>query len=131
MVAHRRSVKRPRLRVLLLLVGTLTFSLVSTTSYALYRTAMGPEQCCKSHCHHRMPKDAAQRCCRTHLTVIPAAMSKELSARDASAPAHVTCQTLPSLVLPAPVASSPVLQVVDERAQPGPSLFAQHVSLLI
>ena len=122
--------KHPRRRVLFVLIGTLALSLVGTASYASFRTAMGPEQCCKSRCHHRLPIDAARRCCLTHPSVTPAAIGKGPSAKEASAPAHVTCQMLPSLTLPAR-ASSHVVPVVEGRAPPGSSLLARHTSLLL
>lgn len=122
--------KRPRWRLLVALVGTLAVSLVGTTSAAAYRTAMGPEQCCKSHCRHSHASsgDEAERCCRTHLTVLPAAFSKA-SPQDAVAPAHVVGSALVAAVLPS-VASRHAPSSVEGRAPPSPSLFAQHTALL-
>ena len=122
--------KRPRLRLLVALVGALTVSLVGTSSYAAYRTAMGPEQCCKSLCHHshRSNGGEAERCCRTHLTVLPAAFSKA-SPQDAVAPAHVVGSALIAPAVPL-VAFGHAPAAVAGRAPPPQSLFAQHTALL-
>jgi hypothetical protein len=122
--------KRPRLRLLVALVGTLTVSLVATTSYAAYRNAMGPRQCCKSNCQHaRQPSgDEAERCCSTHLTMLSVAFSKA-SSEDVTAPAHVVSSVVPGAVV-SPVACVHVSPAVEGRAPPGQSLFVQHVALL-
>ena len=122
--------KRPRLRLLIALVGVLGVSLVATTSYAAYRNAMGPRQCCKSNCRHgQQPSGGdAERCCNTHLTMLSVAFSKA-SPEIATAPAHVVASAFALPTLQA-VVSSLVSPTVESRAPPGQSLFVQHVALL-
>jgi hypothetical protein len=120
-------VRRRSLRLAALLGGVLACSLVASTSWALYLTSMGPEQCCKSHCGHPMPRQAAERCCRTHLTAAPAVVAK------VAAPDHVALPP-PAVVMPAPVAATSVAVVTigsDLRAPPGGSLLTQRTSLTL
>src|SRR5713101_4238481 len=111
-----------------LLVGTLACLLVSTTSYALYRTSMGPEQCCKSHCPHSRGSGDAERCCRSNLQLFPAVVSKNAVAH-ASTPMHVVVTALP-------LAPATLLVVghrsfnLEERIPSLQSLVAQRTSLV-
>lgn len=124
--------RRRRSHASVTLIGALALSLVGSMSFALERAAMGPEQCCKTHCarhagHGDHTGRAAQRCCRMHLTVIPAATGK--------APDVGTSTFLAVLATPSPivVTRTTVLDptVLDGRAPPATSLVAHHVSLLI
>lgn len=114
----------------MLVLGIVASSLVGGTSYALYRVAMGPEQCCKMHCRHPMQGYAAQRCCATHLAVTAAAGTADAPAKKAASLAPSYAGTLPVLAPPAPM--DPELRVArDGRGPPGGSLVARHVSLLV
>ena len=122
--------KRPRLRLLVALIGALTVALVGSTSAAAYRTAMGPAQCCRTHCRHSHQASGrdAERCCRTHLTVLPATLTK-VSSQDATAPAHVLGFPVAARALTATV-SAHRPAIVEVRGPPLRALFTQHTSLL-
>lgn len=55
---------------------TLTLTLVWSSTAAAYLATLGPKSCCSSTCHRGKPtSDAdANRCCRTHLGVLPSAL---------------------------------------------------------
>jgi hypothetical protein len=115
-------------RASIVLVGLLASALVSTTSYAAFRTAMGPKTCCRSHClHHQgMPVDA-ERCCKTH-TVTPATLTKHAVRCDP--PLLAVIAPTPTIVSELPLAFAHGPAPVGERAPPARSLLAQHTSLV-
>lgn len=122
--------RRPRRRLLIALLATLVSTLVGSTSYALYRTAMGPEQCCKSHCRHRpVSGPAAKRCCDTHPRVLPAAASPEAPGKDTFL-AFVARDGAAPFVPPDPCGGLGRTVLIGERPPPDRSLLAQHTSLL-
>jgi hypothetical protein len=112
------------------LLAVLTGTLVGSTGYTLYRIAMGPQQCCKKHCHHDMEADAARDCCRTHLSTAPTAASKDPLPKDGLLPLTVVAFALPAPLLPV-VLHHDVRSTLAGRAPPGRSLVAQHTALLV
>ncbi len=108
-----------------MLASVLACSLVASTSFAFYRASMGPAQCCKSHCRHHMPKQAAEQCCRTHADLGSSAAGT-ITPHDAVAPALT--------VAVAPVIGSPLAIPASggaRRGPPGGTLLAQHTSLAL
>jgi hypothetical protein len=114
---------------LVLLIG---LSLVGSTSYALYLTTIGPAECCRSHCHHGHPtsKADADRCCATHLSVVPSALGP--AAPDVSHALVASATTMPVVFSAPPIvhtmAPSPGVRL---RGSPTGSLVAAHTALLI
>lgn len=123
---HPQGVTSARLRIVVALAAILTAgSFTATTSWALYRGAMGPAQCCKSRCPHRSGATPA-RCCQV-APGVPVAAGQEETARTALA--KITVST--AYAVPATYASTLVLTVsAPARTMPTASLFAQRTSLV-
>jgi hypothetical protein len=118
--------RRRHVRLTFLLVSVLSFTLVSTTAMARYRSTIGPAKCCKSHCKKNQPNETeAKRCCSQHLSVLPQGTSKDVSADAALIPALGI--VAPSIAVPAVLAALPAQ--ADGRAPPGRTLVALHTSL--
>ncbi len=109
------------------LVAALACVLVTGTSFAAYRTMVGPRQCCKSHCGHAMPKRAAAQCCRAH-PAVPGTTVNVTASQDVAAP-MIAALPAPSLVVPTAFGA---FESVADRAPPGGStLLALHTSLAL
>lgn len=126
------GVQRFHSSALTAIVATIVFTLVGATSAAAYLTTLGPVECCRSTCHRGQatsPADA-DRCCTSHLGVLPSALGP--TAPDL---AHVVA-TLVTLV-PVAIAVVPSTEVarpapvVMLRGSPPGSLVAAHTALLI
>jgi hypothetical protein len=113
-----------------LLAALIGCSLISGTSFARYRAAMGPETCCKTRCHHHHQHHSrgteAKRCCAAHLSILPQAASKDVSPALAWLPASA-----PAPVMSCVAAGGPPTIVTDHdgRSPPG-TLLAHHTSAL-
>ncbi len=114
------------------LIAALMLTLVTSTSFGLYLASIGPAECCRSHC--RCGSDAAgddaDRCCATHLGVVPAGLGA--TATDVQHTLTVSLATIPAVVLPWP-AMAPAFPgpATSGRASPLLSLLASHTALLI
>jgi hypothetical protein len=125
-------VRSPRPSTLAALVFALALALVGSTSSALYLSSMGPKQCCKSHCPlSKARADAdADRCCATHLGVLPSALAKAAPDLDhAFAAVGTAAPALVVRAVPAGVAFVPAPSVLGRGSPPG-SLVAAHTALL-
>ena len=126
-----RNVRRPRPSTLTALIFTLALSLVGSTSSALYLDSMGPKQCCKSHCPRSKARaDAdADRCCATHLGVLPSALAKSAPDLDHAFAAVGISAPAAAVMAPTLVSRAPAPSVVGRGSPPG-SLVAVHTALL-
>ncbi len=116
-------VKRRTAPFVILLSAVLVCTDFAGTSVAVYRTTLGAQQCCKTHCrHHGMPKRLAEQCCRTHPAVNPAATST-----GCSVDAGVTAITAHSVTSIRTLAS--VSAAAPQWHPPPGTLFVQHTSL--
>lgn len=62
---HRHFVGSKRHLVAVLIAAITMMAFSGSTSFALYRAALGPRQCCQSHCPHRRPlNEPPASCCR-------------------------------------------------------------------
>jgi hypothetical protein len=118
--------------VLAALVLTVGISLVGSTSYARYLSAIGPAECCKSHCHRgAVSSDAdADRCCSVHLGVVPAGLGPTTPAGHLVVALHATA--VPT-TLTAPIVVGPTVPAIPVmlRGSPPTTLVAVATSLLI
>lgn len=121
----------PRPSTLAALVFAVALSLVGSTSSALYLSSMGPKQCCKSHCPRSKARaDAdADRCCASHLGVLPSALAKAAPDLDHAFAAVGTAAPAVVITAPALVSYVPSPSVLGRGSPPG-SLVAAHTALL-
>lgn len=113
------------------LVFGLALSLVASTSYARYLRSIGPAACCQSHCPrgHGGTGADADRCCSTHLGVVPDGLAA--GAPDAHHAVSAVYVAVPVVVVPWTTATLiPSVEVVGRGSPPG-SLLASHTALLI
>lgn len=117
------------LSALVLLIG---ISLLGSSSYARYLTTLGPAECCRSHCHHgQATSDAdADRCCSTHLSVLPSALGPAGTDLHHALVALVTLVPLAS-TMPGDRAHGVPSPSVRLRGSPPGSLLAAHTSQLV
>lgn len=116
-----------RLRIAVALAAILTAgSFTATTSWALYRGAMGPAQCCKSQCPHRRGATTPARCCQA-APGAPVAAGQDGTARTALA--KITVST--AYAVPAS-STSPLVFATSgpARTVPTASLYAQRTSFV-
>ena len=118
--------------VLATLIVAVTFSLVASTSSAAYLRTLGPKDCCRSTCHRgQATTDTdANRCCSTHLGVLPSALGP--TSNDFQHVVTTLGAVVPTpfaVVAPAVVALAP--PTVMLRGSPPGSLVAAAVQLLI
>lgn len=112
------------------MIFAIALSFVGSTSHALYLGSMGPKACCKSHCHHGKATTGsdAERCCATHLGVLPSGLGAKAPDID-----HVFAAVGTAMLAPVPttLASAPLAPApaVLGRGSPPGSLVAAHTSL--
>jgi hypothetical protein len=111
-----------------LIVGALAVCLLFTaaSSWAVYRTAMGPAQCCKSRCPHRKPGSVPARCCQL-APGAPVGAGNDETARKA--PARAAATSIDS-ALRRPPMSEPAVPSHVVSPPPAVSLYAQRTSLV-
>ena len=119
------GVKQRTLRFATVLAAILACTLVSSTSFALYRTSMGPKQCCASHCRHAMPQRAAERCCQLHATVAPGTVG------NVAQPDAMPVALLPFVATPLAAAPTKATSATAFRGPPSDTLVTQHTSLTL
>ncbi len=113
-------------------VATLVLTLVGATSAAAYLTALGPKDCCRSTCHRgQSTSDTdAERCCTSHLGVLPSALGP--TAPDV---VHVVAQLVTTTpitfeIVPTAEVGRPAPPVMLRGSPPG-TLVSAHTALLI
>ncbi len=130
-MATLELVRRPRPSTLAAMILAIALSLVGSTSQALYLGSLGPKACCKSHCHRGAATTGAdaERCCTTHLGVLPSALAaKAPDLQHAFAAVGIDAPApSPLVVTVAPLAPA---SAVLERGSPPGSLVAAHTALL-
>ena len=99
----------------------------SATSWAVYRSVIGPKLCCKTSCPHKKAAPSPERCCQMH--PMAKAQGGQTSASTALTGALLAVEAVPIAFEASRDGLSAVLPP-DGRSPPRPSLFAQHTSLL-
>ena len=114
------------------IIVTVTTSLVGSTTAAAYLAAIGPKDCCRTHCHRgETTSDAdANRCCTVHLGVLPSALGPTSNDLHHVVATLVTMTPPPfAVVLPA-VVTVPAPLVMLRGSPPG-TLVAAATQLLL
>jgi hypothetical protein len=114
------------------IIATLTIALVSSTSAAAYLAAVGPKECCRTNCHRgQTTSDAdANRCCTTHLGVLPSALGP--TSNDVhQVVATIVAMTPPPFAVVLPDAVAVPASAVRLRGSPPGTLVAASTQLLI
>ena len=114
------------------MILAIALSFVGSTSHALYLGSMGPKECCKSHCHRGKATTGAdaERCCATHLGVLPSGLAGKVPDLPHAFVAVGTAAPALLATAPAPVRLAPAPTVLGRGSPPG-SLVAAHTALLI
>lgn len=114
------------------IVATIVFTLVGATSAAAYLTTLGPAECCRSTCHRGQPTSNtdADRCCMSHLGVLPSALGPTAPDQAHVVATLVTTVPVPIAVVPPTEVLRPAPLVMLRGSPPG-TLVAAHTALLI
>jgi hypothetical protein len=119
---HGRTMRKQLGAALMVAMTTVAFS--GTTSFAWYRAAQGPRECCRSHCPHRRPaSEAPAPCCRQ---APPAPIVRHAPAPEVSRPSVAACGSRPEqrLASQLPLAQTAVVGHIDR------TLLTQRTSWL-